>query len=174
MHPEQSIPEETFLLTELRYTLGQLHVQIGDLDDSALSNETGGQSIDSLLAQLIDNEKQYQAQYARVLNVAAPAHPDDQPIPLPVEHQADEMTKRARFEHMRAATVAMLEGAGASWPAGLREAVREQVQADRNVTTQIANRRQQIFEEPQRPDLDQPITDHPEPHVEAAQASEQS
>jgi len=160
------ISEPAFLLTELRYTLGQLHVQLGDLDESMRTKGDGGACIDEILDSMVSDEDRYQAHYSRMLNVSVPQEGGD-----------EQFRGHAAFENKRAQTVALLEQVGDNWPAELVDCVREQVAADRKYTTQIADRRKELYEQDQRPDLEEPLTTDPHPHVQTeseGQASTES
>lgn len=164
----ETISEAQFLLTELRYTLGQLHVQVLDLDpDTRASDLCEGRSIDGILDELLQDEDAYQQRYCQLLGAAVPDTGRDA-NPLPVSETDTPPTREGRFEHKRAQTIAILESAQGSWTPELLAAVKEQVQKDRARTTDIAECRKAFFEADQRPDLNQPITTEPAPHVETA------
>lgn len=147
----ETISEPTFLLTELRYTLGQLHVQLGDLDDqSRQTMRCGDRSVDDILQEMLEYESRYQAEYAQMLQTSVPQEGADQ-----------QFRGHAAFEQRRAQTVAMLEAAGEDWPPQLIETVKQQIARDRASTTQIAECRKAAFETDQRPDLDEPLTQEP-------------
>ncbi len=145
----EAISQPQFLLTELRYTLGQLNAQLGGL---TRQQETEGSGIVPSVQEILDtmtrNETKYQEQYSRLTGV---------PIPEKVPVQ-DAGNPAAEFERMRIGTIAMLEQIQPDWPDQLMEAVRQQVADDRQRTTLIANDRKRIFEGDQRPDLNEPLT----------------
>jgi hypothetical protein len=155
-----TISEGTFLLTELRYTLGQLHVQLGDMDSRALrETQYNGRSVEQLLRDMIESERRAQAQYAQMLGTTIP-NPSDtatQVVPLPVNESEEEPGPQATFEHLRAQTIDLLAAAGDSWSPELLAAVKQQAAGDRVATTALAECRKQFFEHDQRPDLDQPL-----------------
>lgn len=154
------ITEPAFLLTELRYTLGQLHVQLGDLDPSMRADAAeNGSSVDDILASMTRDEDRYQAEYSRLLNAAVPEEGGD-----------EQFQGHAALERKRAQTVALLEQAGDDWPQELIDTVKQQVAGDRQYTTQIAERRKELFEQEQRPDLEEPLTTDPHPHVKAEES----
>jgi hypothetical protein len=157
-----TISESTFLLTELRYTLGQIHVQIGDMDEKARGMALyGDRTISDILAEMQSTEDEYQEKYGAMLGVdVASLHPSEQIVPLPISDEVDENAEdQNSFEHNRAQTIAMLEGAGDAWPPALVDLVRRHVSADRTHTTQLAECRKQYFETDTRPDLDQSLTE---------------
>ena len=161
----ETISESTFLITELRYTLGQLHVQVLDLDADARQNAMcGDKSIDELLRDLARSEDQWQARYRDILQQAGPSGREaGVDVPLPVNNAEEEPGVESEFEHRRARTIAMLEEVDGTWPAALLEAVRQHVSEDRKATTAIAECRKAYFREEQRPDLEEPITTDPTP-----------
>jgi hypothetical protein len=164
----ETISEPQFLLTELRYTLGQLHVQVLDLDaETRAGAPREGRSIDMILDEMLADEDSYQRKYSSLLDAPVPETGADD-VPLPVSDTESSDTREARFEHKRAQTIALLERAGNTWSPQVLELVKEQVQKDRQQTTAIAECRKSYFEADQRPDLNQPITTHPEPHVESS------
>jgi hypothetical protein len=144
----EAISEQAFLLTELRYTLGQLHVQLSGLNaEMRTSDLCGGRSIDQIVREMVSEEARYQREYASLLNIA-----------IPEGHQEEGFVGQDEFERRRTQTVAMLEGIGEDWPHRLTDLVKEQVAHDRQSTTEIAECRKSIYAEDQRPDLDQPLT----------------
>lgn len=153
-----TISEEDFLLTELRYTLGQLHVQVLDLDEAtrtwAADVET---SIESILSDMLGYEKEYQSRYATLVHVSASHAAGDEHSILPVNAVADPNSEENRFEHERSHTIALLEQANTPWPSELLAAVKDHVQQDRQHTTKIAEYRRRYFEQDQRPDLQEPL-----------------
>lgn len=157
----QTISEATFLLTELRYTLGQIHVQIGDLDAEARrSAMCGDRSVESILQDMMTSEDRYQEQYAKFLGVdTSKLHAPDQIVPLPLNEDISELPQEQDdFEHNRAQTIALLESAGDNWPDELLALVRQHVAEDRRHTTDLAECRMRYFESDTRPDLDEPLT----------------
>jgi hypothetical protein len=156
------------LLTELRYTLGQLHVQVLDLDAETRTKPLcEGQSVDGILDAMLTDEEQYQRRYSDLIGgTAAPAQTESSP--LPVSDTDAPPTRETQFEHKRAQTIAILERGGTSWTPELLAIVKEQVQKDRMRTTQIAECRKAFFEADQRPDLNEPITTEPAPHIETS------
>lgn len=145
---DETTSEADFLLTELRYTLGQLHVQLGDLGSGVRPAAAAtGRSADQIVAELTREESTYQAQYARLLGVS-----------LPPESGAPAADPEAAFVAQRERTLRLLEQAGDTWPPELIDAVKQHVAHDRSLTTEIANLRKTLFDEDQRPDLNQPLT----------------
>lgn len=153
-----TISEEDFLLTELRYTLGQLHVQVLDLDEEtrtwAADAET---SIDSILSDMLRHEKEYQARYAAMAHANTSHVAGDEHGILPVSAPDDPNSAENVFEHERSHTIALLESTGTPWPDELLATVKEHVQMDRQHTTKIAEYRRRYFEHTQRPDLQEPL-----------------
>jgi hypothetical protein len=144
----QAISEQAFLLTELRYTLGQLHVQLSGLSsDMRTQNLCDGRTIDQVVQEMVTEEVRYQREYASILNLA-----------VAEGHQEQGFVGQDEFERRREQTVAMLEKIGEDWPQRLTDLVKEQVAHDRKSTTEIAECRKSIFAEDQRPDLDEPLT----------------
>jgi hypothetical protein len=159
-----TISEADFLLTELRYTLGQLHVQVLDLDDdSRQSVMCGDRSIEEVLAQMAREEDENLGKYAELLHTSVPVNADET-VPLPVTSAEEATGEEGSFERKRARTIALLERAGENWPSDLLNAVREHVQRDRRYTTEIAECRKAYFEADTRPDLNEPLTTSPHPH----------
>jgi len=156
------------LLTELQYTLGQIHVQVGDLDAETRSSATcGDRTIDDILAAMMRSEGEYQSSYAQLLKTDISTIASNQPeVPLPInEEEADaENSARSDFEHERARTIALLTTAGETWPLELLAAVQQQVQEDRRHTTDLAECRKQYMQTDDRAQLDEPLTEHPTPH----------
>lgn len=156
-----TISEATFLITELRYTLGQLHVQLGEMDrETRAAMMCGDRSAESILQELIASETDYQNKYARLLRVQQPASDETTVrIPLPIrEDDSEDGTGQPEFEQLRSRTIAMLEEAGDNWPDGLVELVKEQVAHDRQHTTDLAECRRQFLGREQRPNLNEPLT----------------
>jgi hypothetical protein len=166
MVPE-TITESAFLLTELRYTLGQLHVQALDLDDEARRGATyNGKNIEDTLQEMVGYEKEYQSRYAQLLHSqSAPTTVQNDDVPLPVSHADEAAGTESDFEHLRAKTINMIEAVPEPWPAELAELVKEHVARDRQSTTQIAEARKSWLSNEQRPDLEEPLTTKNEPHV---------
>jgi len=163
----ETITEPAFLLTELRYTLGQLHVQALDLDEEARRAACHeGRSIEETLADMVRYEKEYQARYSELLH-----RPDEsggkqvEATLLPVNEAEDAHGTESDFEHLRGGTIVILEQAPDPWPQGLVDLVREQVARDRQSTTHIAECRKSWLGREQRPDLQEPLTATKEPHV---------
>lgn len=157
----QTISEATFLVTELRYTLGQIHVQVGDLDESTRENATcGDRSVSSILREMQEAERRYQQRYSELLGASPQDLEGTATLPLPVNEEQDETSdEQNAFEHQRAVTIALLERAGDEWPDELLELVREHVTGDRRNTTDLAECRRAYFETDNRPDLDEPLTE---------------
>lgn len=152
-----TISEARFLLTELRYTLGQLHVQVLDLDESARTESGNGpQSIDAILSDMVRHEGEYQARYSGMLGASLPAL-NVREIPLPINENEAQPGREHTFEQKRAQTIALLEQAGENWSEDLLDLVKHQVQQDRKCATAIAERRKSAFEHDQRPDLNEPL-----------------
>ncbi|HEX6506596.1 MAG TPA: hypothetical protein VF221_03100 [Chloroflexota bacterium] len=160
-----TITEAQFLLTELQYTLGQLHVQLADMDpDTRAATMCGDRSIEQVLSDLLTSESEYQAQYARLLGLDLPAQQDIDHIALPVDDDIEQPGSQTTFEHMRTQTIELLRRAGDNWSQEVLDLVKRQVSEDRTQTTQIAECRKQLFEEDSRPDLEEPLTTTPAPH----------
>jgi hypothetical protein len=158
---EATISEATFLLTELRYTLGQIHVQIGDLDESARGSVLcGDRSVADILREMRESEDRYQEQYASLLGVDPNAIAEDAfEAPLPINQVVTEMTGEGRtFEQRRGRTVAMLQSAGDEWSQEVRDLARKQVADDHTSTEALAECRRNRFESNPRPSLDEPLT----------------
>lgn len=144
-----SISEPTFLITELRYTLGQLNAQLGDLTARQAASSPGtAPSAHQVLSAMVQSEQQYQEQYSRLAGIPLPAK-------VPVQ---DAGSPAAAFERMRIGTIAMLEQIQGDWLPELSNLVRQQVADDRQRATQIADDRKAVFESDQRPDLNEPLT----------------
>ncbi len=156
-----TISEATFLVTELRYTLGQLHVQLGEMDrETRAAMMCGDRSAETILQELIRSETEYQSKYAHLLQVKQPSI-DDGPVavPLPMrEDDSEEGAEQPEFEQLRSRTIAMLDEAGDNWPAGLVELVKEQVGGDRQHTTDLAECRRQFLGRDQHPNLNESLT----------------
>ncbi len=160
-----TISEADFLLTELRYTLGQLHVQILDIDEETRESAAcGGKTVNMILREMVNSEAEYQGRYRDLMHAKSSAAATAEHVPLPVDEAEEQPGLATVFEHWRAGTIALLEGIGPDWPEGLMELVKEQVRHDRQMTTHIAECRQSMFESNQRPDLNAPLTKTPRPH----------
>ena len=165
-----TITEAQFLLTELQYTLGQLHVQLADLDEETRQRgKCGDRTIEQVLADLSESEISYQSQYARLLNLNASADVTSDHVALPVNDDEEEPSSQSRFEHLRTHTIEMLQGTEAQWTQGVVDLVKKQVMEDRVQTTQIAECRKTLYEGDARPDLDEPLTTSPSPHEFASE-----
>jgi hypothetical protein len=157
----ETISEATFLLTELRYTLGQMHVQIGDLDEETRKTaKCGDRSAADILAEMMRSEDAYQERYAQILGIdASKLKPAEEVVPLPLSEEVDEESQEQNdFEHNRAQTIALLDQAGDSWPAELLDLVRQHVAEDRRHTTSLAECRKHLYDTDSRPDNDEPLT----------------
>jgi hypothetical protein len=154
-----TISESAFLLTELRYTLGQLHVQVLDLDAETRNKILcGDRTIDQTLSDMVASEGQWQTKYAQMLRIAAPgSDSSDAEVPLPVNADDEQPGVETVFEHKRAQTIAMLEKVSGDWPEELLDAVKQQVAEDRRLTTDIAECRKTYFAQDRRPDLEEPL-----------------
>jgi hypothetical protein len=158
-----TISEAQFLLTELRYTLGQLHVQVLDLDEKARESVIcGDRSIEDILDEMERKEDEALGRYSELVGTRADAAAPVENL-LPVGETEEAVGHEGEFEQKRARTIALLEGAGEAWPPELVDAVRQQVQEDRKYTTEIAECRRAYFERDTRPDLNQPLTTDPTP-----------
>lgn len=147
MTTETTTSERDFLLTELRYTLGQLHVQLGDLGSNLRAGEEStDRTVFQVVASMIEDEGKYQVQYARMLNVSAPAD------------EGGEETGEEAFVTKREQTLVMLEQVPEPWSQELIASVQQQVANDRMHTTVIADLRKGLFEQDARPDLQEPLT----------------
>jgi hypothetical protein len=159
------ITEAQFLLTELQYTLGQLHVQLEDMDAGTRERVMcGNRSIEGVLAELCEADSRYQSQYARLLHATSPEPETSDEIALPVSHGEQQPGAETRFERLRTQTIALLRGTGTEWPQEVLDLVKTQVGEDRIQITQIAECRKTRFEGDARPDLDEPLTTSPRPH----------
>jgi hypothetical protein len=155
----ETISESTFLLTELRYTLGQLHVQVLDLDPGTRQTAMCGErSIEQILLDLLESEAKWQTHYSEILHTKPQSSAHDTEVPLPVNSDDQQRSVENTFEHRRAQTIAMLERAGEPWPQELTDAVKQQIGEDRRITTDIAECRKTHFNQDQRPDLNEPLT----------------
>jgi hypothetical protein len=152
-----TVTEPSFLITELRYTLGQLHVQIGDLDAETRRTATcEGRNVDQILAEMLTEERRFQATYQNLLHVSPPK-----------PHREEALIGKNELEVERMRTIALLEQAPSHWPDQLVELVREHVASDRRSTTQLAECRKSLYSHDQRPDLDEPLLSESdiEPHA---------
>lgn len=156
-----TISEPEFLLTELRYTLGQLHVQVLDIDEETRTRCTSdGRSIEGVLQSMVNAEQEYQRQYAELLGVPAPdVRTEDDAVPLPLSETGESSGPVASFEHSRAHTISMLEHAGQSWTSQLIDLVKHQVRDDRQCTSELADVRRFLYDQDQRPDLYEPLAE---------------
>ncbi|MGI8968459.1 MAG: hypothetical protein ACR2GA_05070 [Chloroflexota bacterium] len=153
-----TISEARFLLTELRYTLGQVHVQVLDVDQEERKSSAGGErSIDMILRDLLRAEQEWQGRYHEILGTAPREDAAQEPIPLPVHETEGQPGLENAFEHARARTIALLEPVDEPWSQSLLDAVKQQVQQDRQYTTDIAECRRRLWGRDQRPDLDEPL-----------------
>jgi hypothetical protein len=122
-------------LTELRYTVSQLHVQLGDLSADARSNvRCGGRTPDQILEEMVRREARYAGQYARLLHEQAAVPDDGGPV------------SEETFERRRAETLALLERTNTPWPATLLDAAKQQIAEDRQAATELAECRRQVLE----------------------------
>lgn len=154
-----SISEPMFLLTELRYTLGQLQVQLTGLDLGRQDAQPGTRSIDDILAEMASTETEYQQKYARILGLpASEAGKEEASIPLPIDETEEAPQRQAHLERERAHTIALLERSAEPWPADLLDTAKAQVAQDRAFTTQIAEARREQLESRDRGKLDQPLS----------------
>jgi hypothetical protein len=156
----EGISEPAFLLTELRYTLGQLHVQVLDLEPEQLAASAPGyRCVNDVLQEMAQKETEHQTKYAGLLHIpTSQSEGEDAAVPLPVNQSEEEPGPESDFEHRRAHTISILEKAGAQWSQELLEAVKAQVADDRRFTTEIAECRKTILDQTYRPDLTQPLT----------------
>lgn len=165
-----TITEAQFLITELQYTLGQLHVQLADLD--AVTREQamcGDRTIDQVIRDLSVSEVAHQLQYAQLLDVDASARQTSEHVALPINDDSEQPDPQSKFEHLRTRTIELLQGTEADWTQAVLDLVRQQVIHDREQATQIAECRKTAFEDDTRVDLAEPLTTSPEPHELAAQ-----
>jgi hypothetical protein len=165
-----TITEAQFLLTELQYTLGQLHVQLADLDEETRQRvKCGDRTIEQVLSDLGESETSYQSQYARLLDLnSSPVETSDH-VALPVYDDVEQDGSQSRFEHLRTHTIEMLQGTEGQWTQEVLDLVKKQVMEDRVQTTQIAECRKTMYEGDARPDLDEPLTTSPSPHELASE-----
>lgn len=148
-----AVSEPTFLLSELRYTIGQIHVQLGSIEPAALEpTGKGSRGAEQILGDLVTREAKCQAQYARLLGMQTPQ---------PEQTGGD---KEAEFDKARNQTIGMLDQVEGDWSPELVDAVRQQVADDRKCATAIAELRGKAFDEDQRPDLRRPLTEQGSPN----------
>lgn len=163
-----TITEAQFLMTELQYTLGQLHVQLADIDaPTRQSAMCGDRSIEQVLSDMCASEESYQSQYARLLGLQQQDAATVDHVALPVSESEDtaEMPgSQSAFERLRTHTIELLRGTESSWSQEVVDLVKRQVMEDRTQTTQLAECRKTIFERDDRADLDEPLTATPSPH----------
>lgn len=160
-----TITEAQFLLTELQYTLGQLHVQLTDLDEETRQGSMcGDRSVEQVLQDMSDSEREYQSQYARLLSLPSTSGESADHVALPVSDEVEQPGAQTTFEQLRTRTLEMLQGTEAAWTQEVLDLVKQQVSVDRMETTQIAECRKTLFEGDGRPDLDEPLTTSPSPH----------
>jgi hypothetical protein len=159
-----TITEAQFLLTELQYTLGQLHVQLADMDAQSMrSGMCGDRTIEQVISDLCESELTYQSQYARLLNLSESGGASEH-VALPMADETEQRSSQSRFEHLRTRTIELLHGTEGQWSQEVLDLVKRQVSEDRTQTTQIAECRKSTFESEGRPDLDKPLTTSPRPH----------
>ena len=159
-----TITEAQFLMTELKYTLGQLHVQLADMGtDTMRRSMCGNRSVEQVVLDLCSSETEYQYQYARLLNLEVTDGAGDH-IALPISDEAEQPSAQSRFEHLRTRTIELLQGTEGRWNQEVLDLVKRQVAQDRTQTTAIAECRKSNFEGDARPDLDEPLTTSPTPH----------
>jgi hypothetical protein len=159
-----TITEAQFLMTELQYTLGQLHVQLADMDAETMRRGMcGDRSIEQVVSDLCESEVNYQSQYGRLLNLDVSGGTSEH-IALPVSDESEQAGSQSRFEHLRTRTIELLEGTESQWNQEVLDLVKKQVSEDRSQTTQIAECRKSDFEGEGRPDLDVPLSTSPTPH----------
>jgi hypothetical protein len=160
-----TITEAQFLLTELQYTLGQLHVQLADMDEETRRGAMcAGRSVEQVLTDMADAETKYQSQYARLLNLTPTSGETSDHVALPVSDEVQQPGAQTTFERLRTHTLELLHGTDAAWTQEVLDLVKQQVSEDRTQTTQIAECRKSLFEGDARPDLDEPLTTSPTPH----------
>jgi|SRR5579875_831044 len=145
---EEPISQQEFLLSELRYSIGQLHVQLGNLHPDSLGDAPPGKpSINDILDALITRERNSQSEYARLLKL---------PTPIEPEPAGD---REAVFDALRDQTIALLQQGPAAWGQELIDAVQEQVRSDRQSATEIAERRDILAAEANNPNIQRPLTE---------------
>lgn len=165
-----TITEAQFLLTELQYTLGQLHVQLADMGQDAMQHGMcGDRTIEQVVLDLCESERTYQSKYARLLNLSTSDGDTSDHIALPISDVSEQPTAQSRFEHLRTRTIELLQGTEDAWTQEVLDLVKQQVSEDRTETTQIAECRKSTFVEEGRPDLETPLTTSPTPHEFAAE-----
>lgn len=141
-----TISEPAFLLTELRYTIGQVYVQTEGLDSAARKAvHYEGRDVDQILSAMVDGEAGYRNQYSHLLKVSVPGAPDNPSSSL-----------EADFEGERLATVALLDGVAEPWTPQLLDIVRQQIAEDRLHATQLAECRKAHLERDRGPNGSEP------------------
>lgn len=160
-----TITEAQFLLTELQYTLGQLHVQLADMDaDTRQRGMCGDRTIEQVVSDLSESETTYQSQYARLLHLTPSSKATSDHVALPVSDDVEQPGAQTGFERLRTHTIELLQGTEAQWTQEVLDLVKQQVAEDRVQTTAIAECRKTLFEGDARSDLDEPLTTAPSPH----------
>jgi hypothetical protein len=169
-----TITEAQFLITELQYTLGQLHVQLADLDPGTRAElSCGDRSVEQVLIDMGEHERSMQSEYARILGLSVPNEEGDAAaIAIPVSDEEVDPGSQSDFEQLRTQTIDMLTGTDEQWTAEMLDLVREHVKRDRAETTQIAECRKSMFADDSRPDLEAPLTTEREPHVLGDQSAD--
>ncbi|MGI8824772.1 MAG: hypothetical protein ACR2JC_03850 [Chloroflexota bacterium] len=132
----QYISESTFLLIELRYTAGQLRVQIDNVRAELPSASPNEDEAGRVLARMIEDEGKYQAQYVRILGRQCPN-----------QHRGEDEDPFAVFAGRRAQTLDMLEAVPEPWHDDLLALVRRHVSQDRRQATEIADQRRSEFDQ---------------------------
>src|SRR5579872_6237495 len=114
----ETISEPAFLRTELRYTLGQLHVQALDLDEEARREaRCDGRSIEDILQDMVRYEQEYQSRYRNLLHAPPETGQiEAESVQLPVSEAEQAAGTEHDFEQQRARTIAMLDGVTEPWP----------------------------------------------------------
>ncbi|HLJ66057.1 MAG TPA: hypothetical protein VKX16_01695 [Chloroflexota bacterium] len=154
----ETISESTFLLTELRYTLGQLAVQTMGLDSETRQMPLcSGRSVDQILSEMIDRETGFQKSCAELLGTTPPVASDNVGAAIPLSSEDVGASAVHRFEQLRTATIELLEGHD-SWPPALLADVKEQAAADRRETTAIAECRRAYLDATHGEHLQKPLT----------------
>src|SRR5947209_17020984 len=132
-----TITEAQFLLTELQYTLGQLHVQLADMDDETRrSTMCADRSVEQVLQDMSSAETQYQSEYARLLNLTVKTGETADHVALPVSDEVQQPGAQTTFEQLRTHTLELLQGTDANWTQEVLDLVKQQVSQDRRETTQ--------------------------------------
>jgi hypothetical protein len=111
-----NLSDQAFCLVELRYTVQQLETQLAHL------SETQRQTAQAIVDEMRRSEERFHSQYARAGRRPAPAG-------------------EGSFATMREATVRLLESIEGAWPAALHDLVHQQLDHDRAMVTEVANRR---------------------------------